>query len=243
MKEALLLSKEDMYFVRTDKDFSTKDGVIKAKELSKKKYGDRIRTHLGKEFLVAKPTILDIIEKKVKRSAQVILPKDAGIILAYTGIRPDSLVLDAGTGTGYLAIFIGNFVSQGKVITYEKDKSFFKIAGENIKATGLTNIKIKNRDVTKGIEEKNADLITLDLQDSDKVIKHAYKALKIGGYLVVYSPTADHLMKVAKAIQKQNFNDIKTIENIIREWQTERTVRPKTMGLMHTGFITFARKI
>jgi tRNA (adenine57-N1/adenine58-N1)-methyltransferase len=108
----------------------------------------------------------------------------------------------------------------------------------------LKNIKLKKRDVKKGFDRKNVDLVTLDLQHPEKIIHHAYKALKIGGWLVVYSPTVDELINVVKRIKKiKGFSEIKIVENIVREWKTERTIRPKTMGLMHTGFLVFSRKV
>jgi tRNA A58 N-methylase Trm61 len=60
--------------------------------------------------------------------------------------------------------------------------------------------------------------------------------------LVVYSPTVDHLMGIVKELKKYDFIDVRTVENIVREWKVDYTVRPKTMGIMHTGFLTFARK-
>jgi tRNA A58 N-methylase Trm61 len=42
---------------------------------------------------------------------------------------------------------------------------------------------------------------------------------------------------------KNYFENVKIVENIVREWQYEKTLRPKTKGLIHTGFITIARKI
>ena len=165
------------------------------------------------------------------------------MILAYTGLRQDSSVVDAGTGSGYLAIFLANFLSRGKVVTYENDKRFIETAKQNIRLTGLKNIKLKPKDITKGIGEKNLDLVTLDLQNAKAIIKHTRKSLRVGGWLVVYSPTVEHLLKTIKEIKKQKFAQVKTVENIVREWQVEKTTRPKTIGLMHTGFLTFARKI
>ena len=81
------------------------------------------------------------------------------------------------------------------------------------------------------------------MKNAEKVIKHAYKALKAGGYLVVYSPYIEQVISVLKKIQKFNFCEIKTLENIVREWQFEKYTRPKTLGIMHTGFLTFARKV
>jgi tRNA (adenine57-N1/adenine58-N1)-methyltransferase len=240
----LLLSKENSYLVEAKKgELHTKDGIFKLDEILKKKIGDKIKTHLGKEFVIVKPTIKDILEKKIKRTAQVILPKDAALILAQTGISPDSLVIDFGTGSAYLAIFLANYLSKGKIVTYEKNREFAKIANENIKASGLKNIKLKTKDISKGIEEKNADLVTIDLQYPEKFIKYAYKALKPGGWLVVYSPTAEEMIKVKKEIKKFEFSQLLAVENIVREWKLEKTTRPKTMGIMHTGFLIFARKV
>ncbi len=239
----LLVSGGKSFLITADKDFSTHNGIVKLKDLLKKKFGDKIKTHLGFEFLAIKPTMGDLIEKKFSRTAQVILPKDAAMIIAYTGARNDSFVVDAGTGTGYLAIFLANYLSKGKVVTYENKKEFFENAKRNIKSSGLKNIFPKLGDITKDIKEKNVDLITLDLQNAKDAIKHAHKSLIPGGWVAIYSPTVEHLSSIIKVLRKTKFSEMKTVENIVREWQTERTIRPKTIGLMHTGWITFARKL
>lgn len=239
--KVLLLGKDDSHLVTvSNKKFNTRSGVVELGKLAGKSYGSGMKTHIGKKFFLIKPTILDLFNR-LTRTAQVILPKDISLILAYTGVSSDSLVIDAGTGTGYLAIFLANYLPNGKVVTYEKNKQFVKIARENIKLSGLKNLKLKRRDISKGIDEKNVDLVTLDLQHPEKIVKHAYKSLKVGGWLVVYSPTVEEVIRVVKGVKKY-FSEIKTTENIVREWQTERTTRPKTMGLMHTGWLLFARK-
>ncbi len=237
----LLVGKNETYIVTVSNEMHTKSGMIR-EDILKKKFGQKIKTHLGKEFLIVKPTLKDLMERKFKRGAQVILPKDVSLILSYTGLSSDSNIIDAGSGSGYTAIFLGNFISKGKITTYEKDRRFYEIARGNIKLSGLGNIKIKNKDISK-ISERNVDLITLDLQNPEKIIKRVVNSLKVGGYLIVYSPTVEELMKVSKEFYKIKLSDIKIVENIVREWQTERTTRPKTMGLMHTGFLVFGRKL
>ena len=236
----ILLSKDFKILVEEGKKrISTHLGIIDLKGL---KEGKKIKSHLGKEFFVVKPNIIDLIEK-MKRGAQVILPKDVALIIAYTGLMPDWKVLDVGTGSAFSSIFLANYLTKGKVVTYEKDERFYKIAKENISLSGLKNIKLVKRDFLKGIKEKDFDLILLDLEDANKAIKIAYKSLKVGGYLVVYSPTVDHLLKVCKEMKKFDFTEMEIAENIVREWQFEKTLRPKTKGIMHTGLITIARKI
>ena len=186
--------------------------------------------------------ILDVLGR-LQRGPQIITPKDMAAILSCTGAGPGDRVVDAGTGSGFLAIFLANYVRPGKVVTYENDRRFVELARKNIKKSGLEEfIKLKSRDVTRGVAERNVDLVTLDMKNSHKVVKLAYNALKLGGWIAVYSPTAESLRAAAREIRKSGFCEIKTVESIAREWQTERTTRPKTMGLMHTGFLTFARK-
>lgn len=184
-----------------------------------------------------------ILWSSLRRGPQVILPKDAALILAYTCVQPGGKVVDAGTGSGFLAIFLANYLKPGKIYTYENDKRSIDIAKYNIKKSGLSEfIVLREADATRGIKERGVDLVTLDLKDAKKVVKHAYKALKAGGWLVLYSPTVEHLIGILKEIKKFGFVETMTAENIVREWEVERTTRPKTTGLMHTGFLTFAKK-
>ena len=196
-----------------------------------------------KEFVILKPNLNDFLERIAERGPQIVMPKDASLILAKTGISSQAFVVDGGTGSAFLSIFLANYVSSGKVVTYETDERWFKVAQKNIKNSGLKNILLKKRDITKGISEKEVDLVTLDLQDSYAAVPRAYKALKIGGWLAIYSPHVEQVVQVTKEIKKKGFSIPKTFESIVREWKVERTTHPRTMGLMHTGFLTFARKV
>lgn len=241
----LLVSKDRSYLIKLKKGkLHTENGIFDLDKILRKKFGDEVQTHLKKKFKLVKPTIIDVLKRGTKRLPQIITPKDAALILAYTGISQGNFVVDVGTGSGFLAIFLANYIKPGRVVTYDNDKKMVKVAKGNVELSGLSKfIKIKNKDATKGVSERNVDLVTVDIQHPEKVVKHAYSSLKAGGYLVIYSPTIDEVMAVTKEIRKLDFSYINTVENIVREWQTERTTRPKTMGLMHTGFITFARKI
>lgn len=240
----LLVSDNSTYLVRVGEGkINTSEGWIDTNKLKNKDYGDKIKSGTGKIFTIVKPNIMDILKKRVKRTAQVMLPKDIASIIANTGILGDSLIVDAGTGTGYVTIFLAKLLPKSIIVTYEDDKEFFEMAKKNMVASGVWNVKLRNKDVTKGLMEKNVDLVILDLKKAPSVIEHAYKSLKVGGWVAVYSPTADHLIKILNILKKSKFKNIKTVENIEREWQSTKTVRPKTLGLMHTGFLTFSRKI
>ena len=191
--------------------------------------------------MVKKRNLLDIL-KKLKRLPQIVTPKDASLILGYTGISPDSLIIDAGAGSGFLCIFLGYYCRRGKIVTYEKRFDFAKVVRKNVKASGLKNITVKEKDILEGIDEKNVNLITLDMKGSEKVVKMSFDALKSNGWLVVYSPYIEQVISVREEIEKLDFKEIKTVENIVREWRVGRHTLPEVSGVMHTGWLTFARK-
>ena len=236
-KMILLLGKEKNYVVKPIL-FSCEYGTFDLRKLVGKNFGTKIK--IGKEeFTVVKPNIIDLL-RKAKRGPQVILPKDSALITSITGCSPDWKVVDAGTGSGFLALFLANIGC--KVYSYEKSKEFYEIAKKNMKNFNL-DVKLKKYDITKGIKEKNVDLITLDMKNPERVVKHAFKALKSGGWIAVYSMHIEEVKKVYNELKKYDFVDIKILENIQREWQTiKQFTRPKTYMLAHTGFLTFARK-
>jgi tRNA (adenine57-N1/adenine58-N1)-methyltransferase len=234
-----ILIYKDKKFYYKDSDLHTQYGLIKKEEIEKSK--NKVKSHLKKEFYVFNPSFIDKYEK-LRKMPQTMLLKDIAPIIAYTGINKDSMVLDAGTGSAFLACFLANLVK--KVITYERRKEFIKNAKENIEFLELKNIKIKNQDIFKKITEKNLDLITLDVTEPWKAIKNCEKALKNGGFLVSYSPSITQVMKFVKELKKANFVVTKIIETIEREWHSEDLkVRPKTKIIGHSGFLVFSRKV
>ena len=238
----LLIKKEETknyYLCDADKDFHTTDGFIKKSDL--KKTGI-VKTNKGKEFYVLDASFIDVY-RKIKRGPQIITSKDIGLIVSETGINKNSFVVDAGTGSGALACFLANITK--KVVSYETRDDFIKIAEENKKRLGLNNLIIKKGDVYKKIDEKNVDLIVLDLEEPWKAIKNAGKALKAGGFLVSYSPSVPQVADFVNAIRKnESFAYLKTSEIVEREWEVEeRKVRPKSTGIGHSGFLSFARKV
>jgi tRNA (adenine57-N1/adenine58-N1)-methyltransferase len=194
--------------------------------MSKHKEGRRLSFHF--------PPLI----KKLKRGPQVILPKDLGIIVALSGMSKESIVIDAGAGSGFAAIFFASIAK--KVITYEQVPEFADFMRKNITRSGLDNITLREKDVFKGIKEK-ADIIHLDLPNAEKIFRSKYN-LKEGGCIVSYLPHVEQVVKFATAAARKGYETF-TVEVMLRELMVRETgTRPQTKGLMHTGYITFARK-
>ena len=240
----ILITKQGRKFYARDlsQDLHTQYGFIKKEELEKAKDGDLLKSNTNREFFIFSPSFIDIY-KKIKRDAQIIPLKDIGYIIAETGINNETRVLDAGSGSGALACFLASIAKE--VITYEIREDFIGIVKANIEFLGLKNIKIKNKSIYEETEEKNIDVAALDVPEPWKAIESCSKALKPGGFLVSYSPSIPQVADFVNALrQNENFVYLKTVEISEREWEVEeRKVRPKSKGLGHSGFLSFARKV
>jgi tRNA (adenine57-N1/adenine58-N1)-methyltransferase len=183
--------------------------------------------------------------RKLKRGPAVVLPKDAGLIIALCGICKKSQVIDAGSGSGWLAAQIGKVAR--KVVSYEVREDFAKIAQENIRKLGLDNVEIRILDVMKEGFGKDmdewADAVCLDMADSDKMLKHAFAALKDGGCVVGYLPHTEQLKAFVQAGIEAGFCKWYCCECNVREILVrEHGVRPANIGLVHTAYLAFGRK-
>jgi len=237
MMKVLMDSTGKAFYVKDpEKDYHCQYGVITKEDLKKA----LVKTNTGKDLFCFDGSFIDSY-KKIKRGAQIIPRKDIGFILTETGIGKKSKVLDAGGGSGALTLILANFVKE--VICYEIREDFYKIVKKNIDFLGFKNIKLHLKDIYEGISEKNLDLITLDLPEPWKVIPHAKKALKQGGFLISYSPTVPQVSDFIEAIG-ENFVHLRTIEIIEREWEVVgRKVRPRSQQIGHSGFLSLCRKI
>lgn len=182
------------------------------------------------------------IYRKLKRGPQVILPKDIGIIMAYSGVNSESVCIDAGTGSGWLSLSLARVAKH--VYSYEVREDFIAIAEKNRKTLGIKNITFKHQDACQNIDEKDADIMTIDMPNAEKVLANASGALKRGGVAVGYLPHTEQVAVFVEGLNSEGFSDAHTVEVIVREMLVRKEgIRPANMGLMHTAYLTFARKI
>lgn len=179
--------------------------------------------------------------RRLKRGPQVILPKDIGMIIAFTGVDKNSVCVDAGTGSGWLAVALARIAKS--VTSYDIREEFLKIAEKNREIEGLDNLTLKKGDITKKIDEKEVDLVTIDMPNAEKALKNARKALKEGGYIAGYLPHTEQVGKFVDVLNKLKFNETVTLEVIVRDILVrEQGIRPSTKGVWHTAYLVFSRK-
>jgi tRNA (adenine57-N1/adenine58-N1)-methyltransferase len=238
----LMHKKKSFLLTVSEREFHSHFGVINLSALIGQPYGTEITSHSGETLVALKPTFIDFI-RKMRKMPQVIQPKDAAQIIAYTGLSQGDTVVEGGAGSGALTVFLASVVNPGMVYSYETREDFLSVAQGNVERFGLKNVCFKLHDIYTGIEEENVDLVTLDVASPEKVVGLAYRALNPGGYIFSYSPCIEQVSRFCLAAREYGMQ-VTTIECIVREYEvSEKGTRPKTRMLGHTGYMSFARKI
>jgi tRNA (adenine57-N1/adenine58-N1)-methyltransferase len=209
--------------------------------------GSRVKFINGETYLVLRPTYADLIPH-LPRAAQVIYPKDTGPMLVWGDVYPGATVIEGGVGAGALTIALLRAVGPtGRLISYELREDFAATARRNV-ATYFgeaPNWTIKLRDLYEGFDETGVDRIFIDLPEPGRALDVVARALRPGGVLVAYVPTALQLKDTVDALQRRpDFAEIESFETLLRNWHVKgMSVRPVHRMVAHSAFIIVARRL
>ena len=232
-----------LFDLASGREFHTHTGVIAHDDIIGAPEGTRLRSSRGSTFLALRPTLADAV-LKMPRGAQVIYPKDIGPILILADIFPGARVLEAGVGSGALSMAL---LRAGAVVSgYERREDFCARARANVErfcgSEVLDRYRTELRDVYDGIDETGLDRVVLDLPEPWRVVPHAASALRPGGILLAYTPSAVQVQRLRQALDDSPFDLHETVEILQRGWHVDQdAVRPNHRMVAHTGFLTVSR--
>jgi len=234
----------------TGKQFHSHLGAIEHDDLIGAPEGSTVRTTNGAPLTAFRPTLSDYV-LKMKRGAQVVYPKDIGLILVYADVFPGATVLEAGTGSGSLTLALSRAVGpEGRVISYEVREDHHEQAARNIAAwyegSGgkPENLELRVGNVFDGIPETGIDRMIFDLPEPWQAIGPATESLAPGGVFCSYLPTIPQVAQTVEAMRRARFSFLTTLEGLVRTWNVDgQSVRPDHRMVAHTGFIVVGRKL
>ena len=238
----LLVHGDREYLLEPGEEFGTDLGVIEVPD--DVDAGDTVETHLGTVFEVRELRGPDLFNH-LERTGAPMMPRDVGLVMGHTGVSRGDRVLDAGTGSGILAAYLGR--AGADVTTYEVDAEFADVARDNMATAGVADrVDVRTGDLTEELDaltdEDPFDVLTLDTGDAPTVVERAADLLVSGGYLAVYSPFVEGTRDAVFAAREAGLEGIETLETIQREMDfSDRGSRPSTAGVGHTGYLVFAR--
>jgi len=207
--------------------------------------GGRVATHLGEVLTVHRPTLEEYV-LHMKRSATPTYPKDASAMVTLLDLAPGMRVLEAGTGSGGLTLFLARAVGEGgRVDTYEKRPHHLRQAVENIRAFFKgENVHFHQGSLEEAALEPEAyDGVALDLMEPWKVLEKATGALKPDRFLVAYLPNITQVLELVREAERLPLSLERVLEVGWREWDLRPPVaHPRFQQVGHTAFLVSFRK-
>jgi len=225
--------------------FHTHRGILYHDELIGKPWGSQVFSHQGSPFFILQPSLADLLQD-LKRSTQIMYPKDIGFILTSMSVGPGQTVLEAGTGSGSMTVALAYAVGpEGHVVSYERRPEFQALARKNLERLGLDGrVDFKLGDIVDGFTEMNVDALFLDVPNPWDYIRQVRSALKPGGFFCNLVPTFNQVEKLLYALRREHFAFIEVCELLMRYYKPEPTrLRPTDRMIAHTGYLIFARRI
>ncbi len=220
-------------------------GMIAHDECIGRPWGRMVYTQLQAPFLVLEPSTADLI-RHLKRTTQILFPKDIGYLLLKLAVRPGRLIVEAGTGSGGMTLALALATAPlGKVITYESRPAMQALAIKNLQKHNIPPgvVEFKLRDIAQGLDEQEADAFFLDVPQPWDYLMQVAACLRGGGFFATLVPTMNQVIPTLAAFEAAPFGLIE-IEEILLPYKAISTrVRPADRMVAHTAFLIFARKL
>lgn len=218
--------------------FQTNFGALKVKDIIGVPYGSKVELSKGwAHVLQPNP---ELWTQTLPHRTQILYTPDISMILYQLEIKPGSVVIESGTGSGSLShYFLRAIRPHGYLHTFDFHEERVQKAQEEFDSHGLGDyVKVTHRDVCENGfgEELNgkADAVFLDLPAPQLAIPHAAKALKDeGGRLCSFSPCIEQSLRVCEALEQHGFVDVLNLEVL----QIEDVVRTKNVPVMNLEFV------
>ena len=224
----------------------THRGIIAHDAIIGQAWGRIVHTQMGTAFLVLEPSTADLV-RHIKRTTQILFPKDVGYLLIKLSIRPGRLILEAGTGSGGMTLALAlATMPLGRVVSYEVRPEFQALAMQNLERANVPSgiVEFKLRDIAVGFDETGADAFFLDVAEPWNFIPQVAPTLRGGGFFATLVPTMNQVIPTVQALERGPFGLLEVEELLLRPYKAVSSrVRPADRMVAHTGYLIFARKI
>ena len=210
--------------------YQNRYGNFHHREWVGKPYGSKVygKGDAGFVWLLA-PTP-ELWTKVLPHRTQILYLPDISLVCHALELKPGSVDLESGTGSGSLTHSLIRAVAPtGHVYTFEFNRVRAEAASAEIVDHGLADFcTVTHRDIEAngfpGELEDRCDAAFLDLPGPWKCIPSVAKCLRPDGVVCSFSPCIEQVQRTCAALSAENFTDIVTMECLLAEYQSAEMV-------------------
>ena len=232
------------------KEFITNEGKFHFKDITS--IPSILKSSTGQEFKIYRPTFKEFI-LNMKRGPQIIYPKDISQIVIESNISSSSKVLEIGTGSGALTLYLVSILNEkGSLTTVDISKTNQRRAKKTIERYLSTkeineeyDLKFINQDLNDfNFSEISNEIDTVITDVPEPWIFFDNNKINTDIVWVSYLPSITQVIKTKECLESNNFENIEVKEVILRDWYLNKKIaRPNNKLISHTGFLLSARYI
>ncbi len=209
-----------------------RNGTFYHDDMIGKEFGIKLGSRSTDGFVYCLRPTSELWTRSLPHRTQICHELDQSVVIFNLNLRPGSVVLESGTGSGAMSTSIMRAIAPtGKLHTFEFNGRRADEARAEFKKNGLDGIAtVYHRDVCGKLSAEDggfvvppgtADAIFLDLPEPWLAVGHASDALKVNGRLCSYSPCIEQTTRCCAALEKTGFHSLKTIEVRLKEYHVD----------------------
>ena len=226
--------------VAPPKVFTCRFGKFPHDKMVGMRYGERMSASSsgssggGGGYVTLLPPSPELWTETLPHRTQILYIADISMIALQLELLPESVVIEAGTGSGSLTHALARTLSaKGHLHTFEFNATRAQLAQGEFTANQLGDrVTCRHGDVCAegfsyeaeaALAHESVDAAIFDLPQPWDAIRLAAPYLKPGGRLCVFSPCIEQVARALDALQEGGFTGCEVIEAIVRTHEV-RTV-------------------
>ncbi|CAE6523883.1 unnamed protein product [Rhizoctonia solani] len=220
----LWMTREDIQpiVVTPGKELNGRYGVYRHSDLVGVSYGSKISSRNGRGFIHALRPTPELWTLALPHRTQILYHADISYITMWLGIKPGSVMVEAGTGSGSFSHSIARTIGPtGRLFSFEFHEQRANKAREEFARHGMDEfVVLQHRNVCKdgfGLQDE-VDAVFLDLPAPWEAVASAKQALKKDriGRICCFSPCIEQVLRTVSALNELGFTGVTMHETLTK---------------------------